>query len=171
MIMEPLFTPASPMWSTPASPGFGWQASMPAGARNPVGSGAAPAASPMGAYPVFAPPDLSWPPTASVLVSAVAARRGQPAGPTTDSEIEEFLYDALELLPGTADLEVRCDSGRVTLSGTVSHKRQKHDVGEIAWAIPSLADVQNTVTIASRRRARATARENEAQPGQVRKHA
>ena len=157
MIMEPLFAPASPVWSTPASPGFGWQAPMAAAARSPIGPAAA--------------PDLSWPPTASALVAAVAARRGQPAGPTTDTEIEEFLYDALELLPGTADVEVRCDGGRVTLSGTVSHKRQKHDVGEIAWAIPSLADVQNTVTIASRRRARASARENEAQSGQVRKHA
>jgi len=125
----------------------------------------------MGAFPAFATPEPSWPPTASALVAAVAARRGQPAGPTTDTEIEDFLYDALEFLPGAADVEVRCDGGRVTLSGTVSHKRQKRDVGEIAWAIPNVADLQNTVTIASRRRARASVRENEAPSGTVRKHA
>lgn len=52
------------------------------------------------------------------------------------------------------------------------HKRQKHDVGEIAWAIPTVANVQKSVTIAARRRARSTARENEAQAGgPVRKHA
>jgi hypothetical protein len=50
------------------------------------------------------------------------------------------------------------------LSGTVPHKRSKHDIGEIAWAIPGLQDVQNNVTITSRRRTRAASRETEAAP-------
>jgi len=70
-------------------------------------------------------------------------------------EVEDFLYDALELLPGAADVDVRCEGGRATLTGSVQHKRLKRDIGEIAWAIPGLNDVQNNVTIASRRRNRA----------------
>ena len=92
--------------------------------------------------------------TAPSLLAAVAMRRGQPQGPTNDQEVEDFIYDALELLPGAADVEVRCEGGRVTLTGSVQHKRVKRDVGEIAWAIPGLTDVQNNVTVASRRRNR-----------------
>ena len=99
--------------------------------------------------------------SASTLVAAVAARRGQPQGPTNDQEVEELVYDTLELLSGAGDVEVRCESGRVTLSGTVSHKRLKHDIGEIAWAIPILSDVANNITIASRRRTRPFPRERE----------
>jgi hypothetical protein len=104
--------------------------------------------------------------TAPALVAAVAMRRGQPQGPTNDQEVEDFIYDALELLPGAADIEVRCEAGRVTLTGTVQHKRVKRDAGEVAWAIPALYDVQNNVTIASRRRARSAVagRETEAPP-------
>ena len=92
--------------------------------------------------------------TPSGLLAAVAIRRGQPQGPTTDHEVEDFIYDALELLPGTSEVEVRCEGGRATLTGTVPQKRIKRDVGEIAWAIPALSDVQNNVTITSRRRSR-----------------
>ena len=34
------------------------------------------------------------------LLAAVAMRRGQPQGPTNDHEVEDFIYDAFELLPG-----------------------------------------------------------------------
>jgi hypothetical protein len=95
--------------------------------------------------------------TASSLLAAVALRRGQPQGPTTDAEVEEFVYDALDLLPGAADVEVRCESGRLTLTGSVQHKRTKRDAGEIAWAIPGLQDVQNNLSITSRRRTRPVA--------------
>ena len=101
--------------------------------------------------------------SATSLVAAVAMRRGQPQGPTNDQEVEELVYDTLELLSGAGDVDVRCESGRVTLSGTVSHKRLKHDIGEIAWAIPSLSDVANNITIASRRRPRPFQREREAE--------
>jgi BON domain-containing protein len=107
--------------------------------------------------------------TAASLLSAVAMRRGQPQGPATDPEIEDFIYDALEMLPGASDIEVRCEGGRATLSGTVQHKRTKHDAGEIAWAIPVLHDVQNNLTIASRRRTRGGAREGEGANPQNRK--
>ena len=70
-------------------------------------------------------------------------------GPTNDNEIEEFIYDAFEFLPSSNDVE--------------PHKRLKRDVGEIAWAIPAISDVQNNVTIAARRR-RAQTREGEAPP-------
>jgi osmotically-inducible protein OsmY len=99
--------------------------------------------------------------TASSMLAAVAMRRGQPQGPTSDAEVEEFIYDALDLLPGAADVEIRCESGRVTITGSVQHKRTKRDVGEIAWAIPGLQDVQNNVSITSRRRARTAGRETE----------
>jgi hypothetical protein len=97
------------------------------------------------------------------LLSAVAIRRGQPLGPTNDQEIEDFVYDALEMLPGTNEVEVRCEGGRITLTGSVQHKRVKRDAGEIAWGIPIVNDVQNNVTIATKRRARATQREGEPQ--------
>jgi hypothetical protein len=92
--------------------------------------------------------------TANALLAAVAVRRGQPLGPTSDQEIEDFIGDALDLLPGSGDIEVRCDGGRTTLTGQVSHKRLKRDAGEIAWTIPSVNDVQNNVTIVPRRRSR-----------------
>ena len=41
--------------------------------------------------------------------------------------------------------------------GTVAHKRLKHDLGEIVWAIPAVADVQNNVAITARRRGRPAA--------------
>ena len=110
-------------------------------------------------------------PTAGAVVAAAAMRRGQPGSPTSDAELEDFLYDAFELIPGTSDVEIRCDSGRVTLTGSVPHKRLKRDIGEIAWAIPIVTDVQNNVTIATRRRSRVASRETEAQQGgAVRKH-
>ena len=100
--------------------------------------------------------------TASSILATLAMRRGQPQGPTNDQELEDFIFDALEFIPGAGDVEVRYENGRVTLTGTVQHKRVKRDVGEIAWAIPVVQDVQNNVTIASRRRNRAAARDSEA---------
>ena len=108
--------------------------------------------------------------TAPALLTAVAIRRGQPLGPTNDQEVEDFIYDAFDLLPGTSDVEVRVEGGRALLSGSVPHKRLKRDLGELAWAIPALNDVQNNVTITARRRSRSS-RETEAPPAPVRKPA
>ena len=117
-----------------------------------------------GGFPAFVGQDIPVGFTVPQLVTAVAIRRRQPMGPTNDQEIEDFVYDALDLLPGTSELEVRCEGGRVTLTGLVQNKRLKRDVGEIAWTIPGTNDVQNNVTITARRRARGAAREAESQP-------
>jgi hypothetical protein len=58
---------------------------------------------------------------------------------------------------------VRCEGGRVSLTGNVPHKRIKRDLGELAWAIPAINDVQNTITITGRRRSRPFGREGEQQ--------
>jgi hypothetical protein len=107
--------------------------------------------------------------TPQALLATVAMRRGQPIVPTSDQEIEDFVYDALDLLSGATDVEARCEGGKVLLAGSVSNKRVKRDIGEIAWAIPSVNDVQNNITIAARRRSRGQAREAEAAAGAARK--
>jgi hypothetical protein len=105
----------------------------------------------------------SWPGvvTPQALLTTVAMRRGQLTGPANDQDVEDFIYDALELLPGSNDVEVRWENGRVTLTGSVAHKRVKRDAGEVVWAIPSVNDVQNNITIATRRRSRGQSREME----------
>src|SRR5262245_21920393 len=126
---------------------------------SPVGWGFSPAAhTPLST--AFSIPDGV---TASSLLMGIALRRGQPQGPTNDQDVEEFIYDALEVLPSAGDVEVRCEGGRVTLTGAVPHKRLKRDVGEIAWAIPGVNDVQNNIGITTRRRSRAFTREPEPQ--------
>ena len=174
--MDMMFGSGSPMWTafpamglpyqplgltsrTIQGPAFGTQGTA-AGLGNPLSNGLAPNGSTS-----WIVPDVSGVITPSTLLTAVALRRGQPQGPTNDSEVEEFIYDALDLLPGAPDVEVRCENGRVTLTGAVQHKRAKRDVGEIAWAIPALQDVQNNVSITSRRRARAASREAEVPAG------
>ena len=120
--------------------------------------------------PAFMGAEMAIGVTAPALLTAVAIRRGQPLGPTNDQEIEDFFYDVFELLPGTNDVEVRVEGGRAVLSGSVAHKRLKRDLGELAWAIPALNDVQNNVTIIARRRSRAS-REGEAPAVAARKSA
>lgn len=101
-----------------------------------------------------------------MLLNAIAHRRGQPQGPTNDREVEEFLYDVLDVLPGAQDVEVRCEGGRLMLTGSVQHKKLKRDVGELGWALPVVDDVQNNVTIAPRRRTRGGTGERQASTGQ-----
>jgi hypothetical protein len=155
---------------SPSSPlpvgmyGYGG-AAAPIAQQNPAGPSLAMAYpfGPSPAGPLFAPDPTGFV-TAPSLLAAVALRRGQPQGPTNDQEVEEFIYDALDLLPGAVDVDVRCENGRATLTGHVQHKRTKRDAGEIAWSIPGMNDVQNNVAITSRRRARAAGREAEATP-------
>jgi len=187
MIQAP-FGSTTPGWPVMPSPAFPWsQAPMAMGATpGPIPSFAAPdpntahtlgwTGSGISTGQTMTPVPLSTPLvlpdgiTAPALMGAIAVRRGLPQGPTNDHDVEELLYDAMELLPGSSDVEVRCESGRVTLTGNVPHKRIKRDVGELAWAIPAINDVQNTVTITGRRRSRPFGRENEQQqPAQSRK--
>jgi hypothetical protein len=175
---EPFFGSSAPIWQpTIPVPAFGYvQTPMLGGNRGMTigvptnllqseaygfNGGLMPAMSgPVaGTLPVLAGQDITITPAA--VLAAVAMRRGQPLGPSNDQEVEDFVYDALDLLPGANEVEVRCEGGRVTLTGSVQQKRVKRDVGEIAWAIPTVNDVQNNVTITARRRSRAQSRETE----------
>ena len=186
---EPLFGSVSASWPSMPLPPVGWPPTSFAGGNRPyagsplgpaftapsgfAGSPAAslhaqaPGVTTIGAtIPGVTSSDIAIGTTAPALLATVAVRRGQPLGPTNDVEIEDFIYDALELVPGSSDVEVRCEAGRVSLTGAVQQKRLKRDVGEIAWAIPTVNDVQNNVTIATRRRSRAPNRDSES-PGTV----
>ena len=187
-MMESPFGPSGAPWTGMSAPAFGWPiapgnrpfangitfgiAPVPGVATAPgLSRGAVAGGFPVVPPDVYAvaplpapfPPDLFGGYNIPMLLAAVAIRRGQPLGPTNDQEIEEFVYDALEMLPATNEVEVRCEGGRVTLTGSVQHKRIKREVGEIAWAIPIVNDVQNNVTIATKRRARPAQRESEPQ--------
>jgi len=158
------FAPAQLATASPSLPPVGQSFATPGAFGGPQPAyGFAPQAYGFGHFPAIAgyevPPGI----TASGLLAAVAMRRRQPFGPTNDREIEEFLYEALDLLPGSNDVEVQSEGGRVTITGTVPHKRLKHDVGEIAWAMVGVNDVANNVNIAARRRQRTGGRE---EPGQ-----
>jgi len=145
-VSAPPFAVNTPIALAPAAagfPGFGVPAPW---------TGFGQAVHGFGGFPGFGGQDISA--SAPALIGAIALKRGQPMGPANDREIEEFIYDALEWLAGTNDVEARCDNGRVTLTGSVSNKRTKRDIGELAWAIPSATDVQNNVTITARRRGR-----------------
>jgi hypothetical protein len=113
------------------------------------------------AFPALVSPEVATSSAIRALLEAVAARRGQPLGPTNDQECEDFIFDAFELIPAASEVDVRCEAGRITLTGSVQQKRLKHDVGEIAWSIPGVNDVQNNITIVNRRRARSAGREVE----------
>jgi len=195
---EPLFGSVSPPWPAAPFPPSPWLASsipvmgramapgMPfapgaAGGMSAVvppatglaGGGVTAMAGtvPVGAtIPSFGGSEVAVGVPVPALLATVAVRRGQPLGPTNDQEIEDFIYDALELLPGSGEVDVRCEGGRVTLTGTVHYKRLKRDVGEIAWAIPGVNDVNNTITITARRRSRG-ATQNEPQAAVGRKSA
>jgi len=162
-MIESLFGAAPPTWPSVPNPGFGWPTQAPNRPIAAAGFGLPQASIPPIGVPAALPPDMIVGYSVPSLLATVAIRRGQPLGPTNDQEIEDFVYDALEMLPGTSEVEVRCEAGRITLTGSVQHKRVKRDVGEIAWGIPSVNDVQNNVTIATKRRARAAARESEPQ--------
>ena len=159
------------MWSAVPFPALAWFQTPVPGTRPmggaPAGILGSQSPAPLGNGLVPGGPGVGGGVTAPALVTALAMRRGQPAGPTTDQEIEDFIDDALDLLPGSSEVEVRCDGGRIVLAGAVSQKRIKRDIGEIAWAIPAINDVQNNITIAPRRRARGQTRETEsaAAPG------
>jgi BON domain-containing protein len=113
------------------------------------------------ALPAYLSQELAASSSLRALLETVAMRRGQPLGPTNDQECEEFIFDTFELIPSTSEVDVRCESGRITLSGNVQNKRLKHDIGEIAWSIPGVSDVQNNIAIVTRRRARGANREVE----------
>ena len=140
-MIESPYAPVSQPWPAAASTGFGW----PGGPLHLAAAG-------------ISPTQLLAPPA------------GIPdGGYSVPALLEDFLYDALELFQGTGDVEVRVEGGRVSVSGTVQHKRLKRDIGEVAWGLPSVNDVQNNLSRTTRRRSRASCREGEQpQPSAVR---
>src|SRR5262249_36289849 len=179
---EPLFGSGPQLWSTIPVPGLTYIPTIPGtrplGGGPPTAIGPQPAlvtslpmmanpsptnaaqpaigqwAGPIGGTPLPAAVEFATGVTPQTLLATVAIRRGQPMGPTNDQEIEDFIGDALDLLPGANDVDVRCEAGRALLTGSVPQKRLKRDIGEVAWAIPNVNDVQNNITIAARRRSR-----------------
>jgi hypothetical protein len=115
-----VFGSVTPNW-TGMSPGLTWPglgASMSSVDSGPV-SGTMPGGFGLGAGPLIAGPlntPFAIPGSISApgLLAAIAMRRGQPHGPTSEQDVEEFIYDALELLPGA-------DRGR----SAVKQKRQR----------------------------------------------
>jgi hypothetical protein len=89
-------------------------------------------------------------------------------GLPTDAEIEEIINDALDqhpAIPLDADIEIKTDGGQVVLSGTVPDKRIKRAAGEIAWWIPGVTDVNNTIVVSGRRQAQASRRRRRQETG------
>jgi len=160
---ELLFGTGPQLWPALPVPGVGHPATFPANRPAILVQGSGQDPSSMQVNPTMSPAfDFNTGITPQALLATVAMRRGQPGGPSNDQDVEDFVYDALDLLPGGNDIEVRCENGRVTLPGPVPHKRLKRDAGEIVWAVPNVNDAQNNITIATRRRSRAQVRETEA---------
>jgi hypothetical protein len=179
-MMETLFGSTTPLWTPLTASGFAFPPAAPLFAPSPA-AGTIPSSQPHASAlpapgtppgqtygyslaPAPIPGEAPLGGAIPLLLGTVAMRRGQYRLPSTDPEIEDFVYDAFELIPGAADVEIRCDAGKATLTGNVQNKRLKRDLGEILWAIPSVNDVQNNITIVSRRRARAASREGEPLP-------
>src|SRR5919108_2630780 len=101
---EPLFGSGSPVWTGVPSPLFGWfnppssygnrSAHIPAPTPGSLTSETYGNALPLNSLALTSAPVV----TAPALLGAVAVKRGQPSGPSNDQEIEDFLYDTLELL-------------------------------------------------------------------------
>lgn len=153
--------------------------------RQPFGSIASAGngyAVPYGPFPVVQDPQglqglqtTAWPGLQES--SPLRAIGFQPSIPTTgvpqfqqvfpripnDDEIEDLIGDAVEAYPflsANSEVEVRCEAGQVTLTGSAQHKRVKHAIGEIAWSVPGILDVQNNIELAHRRRRAGLRREN-----------
>jgi len=156
-------TPVNPIWPAVNTPAFGF-AQTPVPQSSPFNAyglnstmPALPGLTPNTLLPFVSPftgVDPRFGIAAPALLAAVGVRRGQPMGPTSENEIEDFIYDALELLSGTSEVDIKYEGGRITLTGSVPHKRLKRDIGEIAWSMPGVNDVQNNIAIAAKRRSR-----------------
>lgn len=139
----------------------GWAGGAPAPTTVPMTSMAPPMAG-AGWYPGPAgfQPGWHWHPAAWIYA---------PVGPTTldDDAIAEMIYDALEAdptIPADVDVDVDVSGGIVTLRGSVPSKYIKHKIGDAAWWIPDVVDVNNQITV-TRRGERAPVRQRaEQQP-------
>lgn len=93
-------------------------------------------------------------------------------GCPTDEQVLSMIYDALDAdpaIPYDSDIDVDVTGGVVTLTGTVPNKRIKHFVGDDAWWVPGVWDINNNLEIVPRvRRAEATGGQRPMQAGSER---
>jgi hypothetical protein len=95
---------------------------------------------------VFAP---AWPAWNSPMPT--------PIQPLDDDAIRELVFEMIDADPTVlpdVDVEIDVNAGIVTLKGRVPGKRTKHAVGEAAWWIPSVVDVNNQLQVSPRRERR-----------------
>ena len=74
-----------------------------------------------------------------------------------DEQIREMIFDSIDadpIVPYDSDCNVEVTGGLVTLTGTVPNKRIKHAIGDDAWWIPGVMDVNNQLEVAGRARGR-----------------
>ncbi|MEW6731075.1 MAG: BON domain-containing protein [Acidobacteriota bacterium] len=85
-------------------------------------------------------------------------------GLLNDDAIVELVYNLIDCDPVclNADIQVRCETGEVTLSGMVPNKHIKQIVGNIAWSIPSVTDVHNNINVSRQIRTGKTSAEHKA---------
>lgn len=80
----------------------------------------------------------------------------------SDEQIKDMVLESIDAdpaVPFDSDINVDVTGGIVTLTGTVPSKRVKHAVGDDAWWIPGVWDVNNNLQITGRREKREGAAE------------
>ncbi|TAK31734.1 MAG: BON domain-containing protein [Chloroflexota bacterium] len=88
-------------------------------------------------------------------------------GMASDDQIRGLVYDAIDAdptIPPGVEINVDVKDGIVTLSGTVPSKRIKHSVGDTAWYLPAVTDVNNNIQVTPRRRGEGTPRGRTSEP-------
>ena len=145
----------------PYGNGMGYGYGMPYGYGMGMGQGFNPQAfgNPYGFGGGFAPTpvDLGWGLGGLRRWGGTYSPQFVMTGLPTDDETVEMIYDAIDadpVIPFDADIDVDCDAGTITLTGTVMSKEIKHAAGDDAWWIPGVDDVHNDLQVVSRRHER-----------------
>lgn len=84
-----------------------------------------------------------------------------------DDQVRDMIYDSIDadpVVPYDSDVNVEVTGGVVTLTGTVPSKRIKHAIGDDAWWVPGVWDVNNNIQITARRKVREAAAGARPQP-------
>jgi hypothetical protein len=79
--------------------------------------------------------------------------RGPKNYARSDERIVEDINDRLTHADDidASDIDVRCESGKITLEGTVEHRWMKHRAEDIADSCAGVKDVENRITVKSSR--------------------
>ena len=77
------------------------------------------------------------------------ARRGPKGYKRSDERIREDVCDRLSEHPiiDSSDVEIKVQNGEVTLTGTVTERRHKHLIEQVAEAISGVQDVTNQIRV------------------------